>query len=210
MKSNRAYMHGYYLPCKWLFYSFFSLSPLSTLDSPHSLFLISFLTLFSLINSLSKMISISDPTIRLASLIKYSGDSDGPWFRSASLISDHMKTTSCLGKPWSDDRRPWLSERRWFRQVCSIWLLMVVGGWVWVILGLCWVCSLTEKTMANWVWVILLKDGCGCASTDFVEGWLVRCGCGSTKKTSLWVCSRGKEIIKNAKKMNILLNKCVE
>ena len=132
---------------------------------------------------------------QLASPIKYSGDSDGPWFRSASLISNHMKTTGFLGRPWFGDPRPWLSERWWFWWVRSIRLLMVVGGGVWVILGLCWVYSSTEKTMASWVWVILLKDGCGC---------------GSTKKTSLWVCSRGKEIIKNVKKMNILLNKCVE
>ena len=62
---------------------------------------------------------------------------------------------------------------------------MVAGGWVWVILGLCWVCSLTEKTMAGWVWVILLKDGFGRGSTDCVEGWLAGCGCGSTKKMSL-------------------------
>ena len=47
------------------------------------------------------------------------------------------------------------NERQWFRRVCSIWSLMVVGGWVWVILGLCWVCSLTEKTVAGcgWFWV---------------------------------------------------------
>ena len=44
--------------------------------------------------------------------------------------------------------------------------LMVVGGWVWVILGLCWVCSSTEKMVVGWVWVILLKDGCGCGSTE--------------------------------------------
>ena len=56
---------------------------------------------------------------------------------------------------------------------------------MWVILGLCWVCNSTEKTMAGWVWVILLKDGCGCGSMDFVEGWLARYGCGSTEKTSL-------------------------
>ena len=56
---------------------------------------------------------------------------------------------------------------------------------MWVILDLCWVCNSTEKTMAGWVWVILLKDGCGCGSTNFVEGWLARCGCGSTEKTSL-------------------------
>ena len=45
-------MHGYHLPCKWFFYSFF-LSPLSTSDSPHSIFLISFLTSLSSINFLS-------------------------------------------------------------------------------------------------------------------------------------------------------------
>ena len=44
---------------------------------------------------------------------------------------------------------------------------MVAGDWVWVILGLCWVC---ERVLER----------------------------------------RGKEIIKNVKKMNILLNKCVE
>ena len=52
----------------------------------------------------------------------------------------------------------------------SIWglfYLIIDGGWVWVILGLCWVC----------------------------EGVPER---------------RGKEIIKNVKRMNILLNKCVE
>ena len=47
---------------------------------------------------------------------------------------------------------------------------------MWVILGLCWVCSLTKKTVA------------GCESLE----------------------RRGKEITKNVKRMNILLNKCVE
>ena len=54
-----------------------------------------------------------------------------------------------------------------------------------MILGLCWVCSLMKKTVVGWVWVILLKDGCGCGSMDFVEGWQAGCGCGLTKKTSL-------------------------
>ena len=45
-------MHGYHLPCKWFFYTFF-LSPLSTSDSPHFIFLISFLTSLSSINILS-------------------------------------------------------------------------------------------------------------------------------------------------------------
>ena len=45
-------MHGYHLPCKWFFYSFF-LSPLSTSDSPHFIFLIPFLNSLSLINILS-------------------------------------------------------------------------------------------------------------------------------------------------------------
>ena len=101
--------------------------------------------------------------------------------------------------------------------------LIVDGGWVWVILGLCWVCSSTDKTLSGWVWVILLKYRCGwfCWSMgrgvarrillkDFVERWLAGCGYGSVEKTSLWVCSRGKEIIKNVKRMNILLNKYVE
>ena len=52
MNSNRTYMHGYHLPCKWFFYSFF-LSPLSTSDSPHFIFLIPFLNSLSLINILS-------------------------------------------------------------------------------------------------------------------------------------------------------------
>ena len=97
----------------------------------------SFFTSLSSINSLSKPISLSDPTIWSTSTIKYSGDSDGPWFRLVSLISDHMKMTDFLDGPWSGDPRPWLSERRWFWRVCSIWSLMVAGGWVWVILGLC-------------------------------------------------------------------------
>ena len=154
-------------PCKWTvtvhictvtvhhvinFFIFF-FSSLFTFDSPHSLFLISFLTSLSPINSLSKPINLSYPTIRSASLIKYNNDSNGPWFRLASLISDHMKSTDFLGRPWSGDPRPWLSERRWFQWVCSIWSLMVASGWVWVILGLCWVSSSTEKTVAGWVWL---------------------------------------------------------
>ena len=42
--------------------------------------------------------------------------------------------------------------------VCSLMEKTVAGSWVWVILGLCWVCSLTEKMVAGgwvWVWVIL-------------------------------------------------------
>ena len=97
-------------------------------------------------------------------------ENDEPGFRSASLIFDHMKTTGFLGRPWSSVPSPWLNEHQWFQWVCSIWLLMVVGGWVWVILGLCWVCSLMEKTAAGWVWVwldgfcwrILLKGGWLC------------------------------------------------
>ena len=148
------------------FFILFFSSPLSTSDSPHSLFLISFLTLFSLINSLSKMISLFDPTIRLASLIKYNGDSDRPWFRSASLISDHMKTTNCLGRPWSDDPRPWLSECRWFRQVCSIWLLMVAGcGWFWVCVGS--VARRRRRWLAGCGW-FYWSIGVG----DFVEVWV--------------------------------------
>ena len=226
MNSNRAYMHGYCLPCKWLLF-FFSLSSLylwlTSLSFSHSFFtslssinslskpislsdptiwststikysgdfdgpwkrrtmipislshlrshendrlsrrtmirrskaltqwtsvipmgpwfrlasLYLWLTSLSSINSLSKPISLSDPTIWSTSTIKYSGDSDGPWFRLVSLISDHMKMTDFLDRPWSGDPRPWLSERRWFQRVCSIWSLMVAGGWVWVILGLC-------------------------------------------------------------------------
>ena len=136
-------------------------SPLSTFDSPHSLFLISFLI------SLSKPINLSYPTIRSASPIKYNNDYDGPWFRLASLISDHMKSTDFLGRPWSGDPRPWLSECRWFQRVCSIWSLMVVGcGWFWVCVG-----SVARRR----------------------RRWLA--GCGSMEKKSLWVCSRGKEII---------------
>ena len=40
---------------------------------------------------------------------------------------------------------------------------------------------------------------------DFVEGLLAGCGCGRRRRGG-----RGKEIIKNVKRMNILLNKCVE
>ena len=37
-----------------------------------------------------------------------------------------------------------------------LFYLIVDGGWVWVILGLCWVSSSMEKTVAGgWVWVIL-------------------------------------------------------
>ena len=45
--------------------------------------------------------------------------------------------------------------------------MVVAGGWMWMILGLCWVCERVRER-------------------------------------------RWKEIIKNVKKMNILLNKCVE
>ena len=34
--------------------------------------------------------------------------------------------------------------------VCSLMEKMVAGGWVWVILGLCWVCSSMEKTVTQW------------------------------------------------------------
>ena len=44
---------------------------------------------------------------------------------------------------------------------------------------------------------------------DFVEGWLA--GCGRRRRGDESVPERrGNEIIKNVKKMNILLNKCVE
>ena len=49
---------------------------------------------------------------------------------------------------WRRNER-WSNERWWFWRVCSIWSLMVACGWVWVILGLCWVCSLTKKTVAR-------------------------------------------------------------
>ena len=98
-----------------------------------------------------------------------------------------------------------------FNESVSFLFDVVDGGWVWVILGLCWVCSLTEKMVAGWMWVILLKDGCGCGSTNFVEGWL---GVGMARRRRR-VCEfvlerRGKEIITNVKRMNILLNKYVE
>ena len=51
----------------------------------------------------------------------------------------------------------------------AMWLfyLIVDGGWVWVILGFCWVCERVPER-------------------------------------------RGKQIIKNVKRINILLNKCVK
>ena len=64
-------------------------------------------------------------------------ENNGPWFRSASLIFDHMKTIGFLGGPWSSDPRPWLNERWWFWRVCSIWSLMVAGGW-WLVAGCGW------------------------------------------------------------------------
>ena len=46
---------------------------------------------------------------------------------------------------------------------------------------------------------------------DFVEGLLARCGCGRRRQGGEFVPERrGKEIIKNVKRMNILLNKCVK
>ena len=43
---------------------------------------------------------------------------------------------------------------------------------MWVILGLCWVCSLTEKTVVGWVWVILgLSWVC-----NLTEKTVARCG----------------------------------
>ena len=46
---------------------------------------------------------------------------------------------------------------------------------------------------------------------DFVEGWLAGCGCGRRRRGDEFVPERKvNEIIKNVKRMNILLNKCVE
>ena len=46
---------------------------------------------------------------------------------------------------------------------------------------------------------------------DFVEGLLDGCRCGRRRQGGEFVPERrGKEIIKNVKRMNILLNKCVE
>ena len=46
---------------------------------------------------------------------------------------------------------------------------------------------------------------------NFVEGWLAGCGCGRRRRGGEFVPERrAKEIIKNIKIMNILLNKCVE
>ena len=47
---------------------------------------------------------------------------------------------------------------------------------------------------------------------DFVEGWLAGWGgCGQRRRGGEFVPERrGKEIVKNVKRMNILLNKCVE
>ena len=185
-------------PCKWIvtmhictvtiyrvndfFILFFS--PLSTSNLPHSLFLISILTSLSPINSLSKLISLSDQIQR--------------WFRQTMILISlsHLRShkNDRLSQQTMIRRSKALTQ--WMSVIpTSLFYLIVDGGWVWVILGLCWVCSSTKKTVAGWVWVILLKDGCGC---------------GLTEKTSLWVCFRGKEIIKNVKRMNILLNKFVE
>ena len=46
---------------------------------------------------------------------------------------------------------------------------------------------------------------------DFVDGLLAGCGCGRRRQGGEFVPERrGKERIKNVKRMNILLNKCVE
>ena len=46
---------------------------------------------------------------------------------------------------------------------------------------------------------------------DFVEGWLAGCGCGRRRRGDEFVPERKvNEIIKNVKKINILLNKCVK
>ena len=46
---------------------------------------------------------------------------------------------------------------------------------------------------------------------NFGEGFLARCGCGQRRQGGEFVPKRrGKEIIKNVKRMNILLNKCVK
>ena len=46
---------------------------------------------------------------------------------------------------------------------------------------------------------------------NFVEGLLAGYGCGRRRQGCEFVPERrGKEIIKNVKRMNILLNKCVE
>ena len=72
---------------------------------------------------------------------------------------------------------------------CWWWLV----GWVWVILGLCWVCSSTEKTVAWW-----RRRKLGMGDFGFVLG--------------LWEGSREEREgnNKNVKRRNILLNKCVE
>ena len=87
---------------------------------------------------LASSIQQSDQSFRSnTAVISTNHENDELGFRSASLISDHMKTTGFLGGPWSGDPRPWLSERQWFRRVCSIWSLMVASGCIWVILGSC-------------------------------------------------------------------------
>ena len=110
---------------------------LTSLSFSHSFFT-SLSSINSLSNRLASPIQQSDQPLRSnIVVIPTDHENDGPWFRLASLISDHMKMTDFLDGPWSGDPRPWLSECRWFQRVCSIWSLMVASGWVWVILGLC-------------------------------------------------------------------------
>ena len=131
MNSNCTYMHCYCSPCKWLF--FFPLSSLNRWLT--SLSFSHFLYHLTLTDQLS--LNVDQPLWSNTVVIPTDHENNGPWFRSASLIFDHMKTIGFLGGPWSSHPRPWLNERWWFWRVCSIWSLMVAGGW-WLVAGCGW------------------------------------------------------------------------
>ena len=171
-------------PCKWTvtvhictvtvhrvidFFILFFLSPLSTFDSPHSLFLISFLTSLSPINSLSKPINLSyqqfdQPLQSNTTVIPTDHDSDKPlsspitWNRP-TFSTDHDPAIQGLDSVNADDSNGFVLFDRW-------WWLVARCGWFWVCVG-----SVAQRR----------------------KQWLA--GCGSMEKKSLWVCSRGKEII---------------
>ena len=143
----------------------FFLSPLSTSNSPHSLFLISFLTSLSPINSFSMPIRLSDPTIQSASLIKYNGDSNRPWKRQTMIpfSLSHLRSheNDWLSQGTMIQRSKALTQWTWVIPT-GLFYLIANGGW-WLVAGYGWF----------WVYVGFV--------TRQKRRWLVGCG---------WFCWR--------------------